>query len=208
MLHLTRHVYVSNLSPSVPISFPITFLSYVCSNNESILYVTSLGETPGILSISFAHILILIFNVRIKLWMFGDPPSNFILFLSYHSDRIPHPRIIPHIFRRYRCFTSPNHWALNMVHWLCRVPEIFHHSSIFIHTHHENLHVIRIWLFDSVSMLQNGHSAYCGSIIPKLAKWSPVFSLPRFASHTVNCALRGRNFCHTMLIMGLGRMGA
>ena len=49
-------------SPSVSVSFSITFLSYVF-----LKIVTSLGETPDSPIISFAYIPILIFSVKTKL---------------------------------------------------------------------------------------------------------------------------------------------
>ena len=118
--------------------------SYVDFKIESILYVTSLGDNPDKPIISFAHISILTLSEQTKLIRFGDPLSNFILFLSYHNDHITHPRISPHSFWSFRFLTNPIHWMVNVLLCFRRTPKIFHHSSIFIQEHHENFHVNRM----------------------------------------------------------------
>ena len=157
--------------------------------------------------ISFAQIPILIFKEETKLLQFGALDSNLILFRSYHSDHITRPEIRPHGFRSFRFFKNPNHWVQKFVHRLCRTPEIPHYSNIIIHAFQANLHVKRICEFDSMCIPQNGQTASWVAIIPFSTRWSPVFSFSRFANHTHSFALRGIDFCHTRLTMGLGRVG-
>ena len=187
------------------LSSPLTVKHYTCNTIESILYMTFWGAKPEYPSIFFAQIPILIFKEKTKLWILGVFLSNFILFLSYHSDQIPQPRMRAHNFRHFCFFTRPNHWMLKLLHRLWRAAKRPHHPSISLQPLQANLHVKRMWEFDSISRLQKGQAASWGLMIPFSTRWSLVFSLSRFANHKDSFALGGINFCHTMLMIGLDR---
>ena len=142
-----------------------------------------------------------------KVVNFGVFVSNFILFLSYHSDQITQPRMRLQNSRCFRFFTRLSHWMLKSLHLLWRAAERPHDCKIFVQVLQANLHEKRMWEFDSISRLQKGHAASQGSIIPFSTRKSPVFSFSRFANHTDSFALGGINFYHMMFTMGLDREG-
>ena len=197
-LHLTHH-FLDVSSIFVP--------DYTCIKKEFMLYDTNSEDHPGKPINSLAHNPILILRRKANWLAFGEPFSNFILFLSYHNDHMTQPKIRPHIFQCFLLLGRPNHWMLKLLHWLWRTLERPHHSSIFIQALQEKSHENRTWEFVSVCRLQKGHRAHWASIIPFSTRKSPVLSFSRFANQTYNGALGGMTLCQTILDIALDKVG-